>query len=206
MAGDGSELVLCVPAGFVDAAFPDPYTVRRPEDSDLVWSLCAQSFYRPRADAEHNESHKQLIPYAIIQDQYYDNLYLSYIRWGSERRLAGKLSAGIGGHLNQRDGASSGPDGIWAGLVREIAEELGADIPAITVAELVGFLNDRSDSVGRVHFGLVYRIKCRMFPPPVDGELRNWAWMTGDMLRTYDGPVENWTRILIDAGVIHDTR
>ena len=58
--------------------------------------------FMPRAEAEVDATHKQLIPYVMMASQ---GKYLSYVRGkqGGEKRLVGNRSIGIGGHINPAD-------------------------------------------------------------------------------------------------------
>ena len=60
------------------------------------------NFFLPRAAAEHDPAHKQIIPYAIIAHR---DRVLYYVRGkkAGEQRLVAKGSIGIGGHMNDSD-------------------------------------------------------------------------------------------------------
>src|SRR5947207_1946408 len=60
------------------------------------------SFFLPRAQAETDPSHKQIIPYALIA---HGDTVLHYVRGkkAGEQRLVAKGSIGIGGHMNDTD-------------------------------------------------------------------------------------------------------
>lgn len=100
-----------------------------------------------RSIAEHDSSLKQIIPYCVVSNERGE--VFVYERKGSESRLHGFYSLGIGGHINDGDGERSGTvyslnnkDGnstttgtdlgshgslitiIFSGAMREIAEEL----------------------------------------------------------------------------------
>jgi len=57
------------------------------------------NFFLPRAQAETDPSHKQIIPYALIA---HGDTVLHYVRGkkAGEQRLVAKGSIGIGGHMN----------------------------------------------------------------------------------------------------------
>src|SRR3989442_14271796 len=58
------------------------------------------NFFLPRAAAEHDPTHKQIIPYVIIANH---DRVLHYVRGkkAGEQRLVAKGSIGIGGTLNE---------------------------------------------------------------------------------------------------------
>src|SRR3984893_6874010 len=57
------------------------------------------NFFLPRAQAERDPTHKQIIPYALLA---FDDTVLYYVRGqkAGEQRLVAKGSIGIGGHMN----------------------------------------------------------------------------------------------------------
>ena len=118
-----------------------------------------QGFFVERRAAEENSSWKQVIPYVVVKRA--DSiLLLERKKIEGEVRLHGKLSIGVGGHINPEDAqASVGESGalthspIDNGSRREIAEEL--HVSGRTQLARVGVLNDDSNPVGAVHVGLV---------------------------------------------------
>ena len=111
-----------------------------------------QSHFMPRALAEEDPSFKQLIPYVVLK--YRDQLF-HYTRGKGmgEKRLHGRRSVGIGGHINPVD-RMDGKNLYRQGLAREVSEEV---IIATTRREsYLGFINDDSTPVGQVHLGIVH--------------------------------------------------
>jgi predicted NUDIX family phosphoesterase len=140
--------------------------------AELETAVARDGFFVERTYAERTPSLKQVIPYSIIVC---DGRVLLFQRLatGGEKRLHGKLSIGIGGHINPQDldepqgslhassskqgsskhGQSSARSPIAAGTNREIAEEL--DVRGTFEVRCVGLLNDDSNPVGAVHVGVV---------------------------------------------------
>src|SRR5438874_5208934 len=60
------------------------------------------NFFLPRAKAETDPTHKQIVPYALIA---HGKKVLYYVRGkkAGEKRLVTKGSIGIGGHMNDND-------------------------------------------------------------------------------------------------------
>jgi predicted NUDIX family phosphoesterase len=119
----------------------------------LRTAVAREGRYLDRPIAEDDPTHKQLIPYVVVRDG--DRIFLmERTDAGGDRRLHGKASIGVGGHLNPVD---EGEDALMAGLRREWAEELVADwSPEF---RLVGLLNDDSNPVGAVHLGVVFAVE-----------------------------------------------
>ena len=113
-----------------------------------------QAFIR-RGEAEDNPAFKQLIPYQLFCFQ---ERFFVYRRGGGvgEGRLAGRLSVGIGGHINREDagGAHLSAAAYQAALMRERVEEL-VNVEGV-VDRFVGWINDDASAVGRVHLGAVH--------------------------------------------------
>jgi len=107
---------------------------------------------------EEDPSFKQIIAYAIISNK--ESFYLFKRTSGqTEKRLHNKFSLGVGGHMNPNDSMESKEQYLIDELKRELYEEVkllnGCLIEDI---EFIGFINDDSISVGRVHIGFLYNI------------------------------------------------
>ena len=107
---------------------------------------------RPRRELEIDSSWKQSIPYAIAIYRSPDGerhlFWMDRLAGGSDRRLHGRASFGVGGHIGAEDG------GILAALEREWIEEVTT--PVMPCFTPLGLLNDDGDEVGRVHLGIVF--------------------------------------------------
>jgi predicted NUDIX family phosphoesterase len=108
--------------------------------------------FRPRSEVETDPAFKQLIPYIVLAC---GDLLFHYRRGsaGTEKRLAARRSVGIGGHISEAD-AAGGTDPYRTGMMRELAEEV--DLGCGFRERCVGFINDESTPVGRVHLGVVH--------------------------------------------------
>lgn len=107
--------------------------------------------YLDREAAEEDPTYKQIIPYCVFYSD--DEQVLTYTRGksGGESRLHSQIAVGIGGHINPCDCS------YLEAVKREIKEEIG--IENADVSDLIGFLNDDSTEVGKVHFGLVHLVE-----------------------------------------------
>ena len=111
-----------------------------------------------KSDAEKNELFLQPISYTVVYCPA-DGTILVYTRSSDpanyeEDRLMGLVSIGVGGHYELNDLWSSDP--IRANLCRELKEEIHLTIPVDEKnIHLIGMIMDRSNEVGRVHFGLL---------------------------------------------------
>jgi predicted NUDIX family phosphoesterase len=137
---------LSFPHGFVAAAGD------RAGAADRIARIRTHGFFVERRAAEQNSSWKQVIPYVVVR-RGESILLLERKKKGGEARLHGKLSIGVGGHVNPVDGESERGDVLLGGLRRELDEELA--VRGRLELRAAGFLNDDSTDVGAVHFGLV---------------------------------------------------
>lgn len=117
--------------------------------------------YLPRAAAETDKAHKQLIPYIAVMCE---DEVLVYERGeaGGEERLHSQLSIGIGGHVNTDDDPSDPFFTFSKGALREIREEIGIEVTHTEFQKSIyGLVNDSESHVGAVHLGVacVIRVK-----------------------------------------------
>ncbi len=116
----------------------------------------------PRGPAEQDPAWKQLIPYCIVTSG--AQVFVVERRSAqSEQRLHGRLSIGIGGHIEPQDDTETPL--FQTALRRELGEELFIPQLESFSLEFLGLLNDDTTDVGKVHAGLVYRLEI-----PASGE------------------------------------
>ncbi len=151
-------------------------------------------FFKPRDEVENDPSFQQIIPYVVFRHR--DRYLLTHrLRASSEKRLRKQYSLGVGGHINPGD--LEGGDPILDGLKREWAEEVVYD--GRFEARLLGFLNEDSSPVSKVHLGVVFL---------VDGDtaeikIRETDKLAGELLtleemRMYYLSMESWSQIVYD--------
>ena len=178
------EKVLCVTREWADEVV---YCEIGP--SHKLDSLLNQKTYRNRKTpnddepcAEDDDRFKQIIPYTVVVNK--DGQILAYNRGskGGEKRLKDRWAIGFGGHSNDQDTT------FQTGIIREIREELsGLDVDVLAWAHPddgddrglihgpIGFLNDNSNPVGRVHLGVVYVLRVDEVTPKENLEY-SWIW------------------------------
>ncbi len=153
----------------------------------------AEHEYLPRAEAEERPDFKQIIPYVILRQG--DKIFVTRrLNKGGEARLHGKISIGLGGHINPVDEQG---DMLMKGLWREIHEEVSLD----RFGELVscGFINDDSNSVGSVHLGACFTLKVEGDVFVKETEKLEGLWMTLDELKDNYEYMETWTQIALEV-------
>ena len=156
------------------------------------------NFFLPRAKAEQDPAHKQIIPYAILVC---GDRVLHYVRGkkAGEQRLVAKGSIGIGGHMNDEDESLFAWDeqAYRAGVEREVNEEV--EISSPFEDRIVALLNDDTTEVGRVHLGIVHVF--RLAEPKVqkrEAMITNLQFLGKADLQQRRENLESWSQICVD--------
>jgi predicted NUDIX family phosphoesterase len=166
------------------------------EDTDALIDAALHNYcFMARDAAETDARWKQIIPYVYAR---YNGAFLLLERLAaqSETRLHGKLSLGIGGHINPVD-IEAGENVILAGLRRELAEEVllqSANAPVFK-----GIISDESTEVGRVHVGFVYALTCgsAFFEVRETDKMRG-EWAPVDTIAARYAALESWSQMVFD--------
>lgn len=170
------ENVLCVPTEQMRLAF----------DLSLgSWQISVEELNRlpqcfeKRALLEQDYSYKQLIAYALVFND--KGKVLTYQRCGSEKRLKGIWSAGIGGHVTDEDRQITPYNTLLQGLKREFSEEIGLELQDGDV-ELLGMINEEETEVGHCHTGVVFRVNVASEQMRFDKEIGLPQWKNPEEL------------------------
>lgn len=155
------------------------------------------NFFIPRAPAENDPSHKQIIPYSIF---HHAGRYLIYTRGGKsgEKRLVAKRSLGIGGHINPHDEREDtlARTTYLNGVEREMDEELR--IAGSHTQQVIGLINDDSNEVGQVHLGVVHLFDLES-DDVVSNEdaIQDIEFLSLDELDAIKDRLETWSQICL---------
>ncbi len=109
--------------------------------------------FLPRAEVEDDDRWQQVIPHLVVRSGQ-SVLAMRRLGRGSERRLRGQVTLGVGGHINAEDGPLE--VAFLRGCLREWAEEVVSPAPA--TGRLVGLIKDGAGEVGRVHLGVLVMV------------------------------------------------
>lgn len=170
------------------------------DNSQSFESIIKQNYaFMERNRAENNPDYKQPIAYITTINQDLKSFF-AYQRAKlddhyKERRLQGKFSIGIGGHIEQQDSLDNP---ILASLNREIIEELGSY--KFSSPKLLGYINDDSNDVGKVHFGLHYVVYTNnQLIIPRSKEIIAGGFYTLDQITSLldKTDMETWSRICL---------
>ncbi len=190
---NAEEKILCLPrTALPQQWFKSQNTALKLDWKDLLTILEPhQPVFLKRSQAEIDNSFKQFIPYIIVCTA--NQLIAAYPRHGNEKRLHGRWSAGIGGHINAQDAVkSSWKDIISTGMKREIQEEL----PGLQgEPQLLGIINEEQTHVGKVHLGLVFVLISNSIPTQVSPELSGLQWLNRPQLKLLS--LELWSQLAL---------
>lgn len=178
------------------------------DQHDYISLILKDHAYHLRGDElESNHELQQVIPYVWVINSRTKQVFM-YKRVPNEtdkkskefleQRYLGKLSGGVGGHID-KDTEQGQKDPLTAAMMREIDEEVEI-IGTKRKPRFIGYINDDSDDIGKVHFGLVALLE-------VEGEVKPRANQGLDEARFYTPAevesmfndaqlkIENWTRL-----------
>ena len=203
---DIEERVICfkkdaVGKKLAEGVFPDTH----------IWNpILSNAVSMSRNVAEQDRNYKQLVVYVLVKS---NNSYLVYDRTqkSAETRLWDKFSLGIGGHVNVKDDKElalfcSSEKEALAKLANDAKRELGEEIiididfdksePRFTHC----FVNDDSDEVGTLHFGLIWLLKVEK-KAVVRGRkgLAKLEFCDIDTIQTKRSQYESWSQMIIDS-------
>jgi len=169
------------------------------ENSEVLKKIVQKGLFLRRSESEEDPSFKQIISYAIIS--YKDSFYLFRRTSGqTEKRLHNKFSLGVGGHMNPRDSVKPKEQYLTDELKRELFEEVkllnGCFLEDI---EFIGFINDDTIPVGRVHIGLLYNIHVSNKEVYINETDKMTAeWIDKSSLAEFYEGMETWSKIAYD--------
>ena len=145
----------------------------------------------------------QILPYITIMDL--DGNYLTYSRNGTETRLHGSRSIGIGGHIDITDMydteynlVNSILETIAQSTFRELQEEVDISA-AIDINLLDHIIVDTTNSVGKVHVGLSTTLIVERNTIQPQEELHDPQWLSVEELKANIDEYENWSKLIIEG-------
>lgn len=157
--------------------------------------------YKERTDElESDSTLKQIIPYVWIVNPLEKKVFAYRRASGkenyNEKKLMNKWSCGVGGHIDRED-LEKRDEVIMKAMMRELKEEVYME--EYPVPRVVGYLNDDSNDVGRVHFGVVAVAEVKGNVGKADSEMAYGRFYSVEELESvFSDPnkdVETWTRL-----------
>lgn len=195
-----TETLVCLTARHVDAlSLAEGFSVLK---ANVFGQLLAvdELWLGPRASLETDETYRQLVSYVVFRHGYSVLVYRRAPK-GGETRLHGRLSVGVGGHVNVTDVTSSnGTVDLLATLRRACAREVAEEISCGTIEKLetVGIIKESVNAVSRVHLGVV--VECWLATPevhPLDPGLVDVHFVPVVELRGLCEQMETWSSALV---------
>ena len=187
------ENIFVVPTATLRPYLTDRGLIRGKE-AELFAVIEKEHLFIPRPEAEKDPSYKQIIPYITLCRN--DEVFCTRrTNKGGETRLHGRLSLGIGGHINTLDDMDSG-DIFRRGLQRELEEEVflsgGGDLIPI------GVINDDTNEVGSVHLGFFFTMEVEDASVRETEKLEG-LWLKRSELAENTENMETWSQIACEA-------
>jgi predicted NUDIX family phosphoesterase len=197
------EQILCFKSEILRA-----YPAKTFYDESLWNQILAHLEPKARSVAEHDYNTKQLVVYVLIN---HGETFLSYQRTPktTETRLKALHSIGIGGHVNVDDQIQptlfGAQEAAWKDFVlkavrREVSEEVQIEGAIAQEPRLICFVNDDSNDVGKVHFGMVFLMKLGKPSVAIRGErgIGKLSFRTLPELISMRDTLETWSQLLVD--------
>ena len=150
--------------------------------------------YMPRPEAEKDPDYKQPIPYIVIRRG--ARVFMTRrLSKGTETRLHGLASLGIGGHINPCDDTPAEKP-FLAGLYRELDEEVYMEDKSGDMT-LMGVINNDSTDVGTVHVGFFYLLDTKGDVSIRETEKLTGEWVEISKLNELAPEMEGWSQIIV---------
>lgn len=162
-----------------------------------------------RRDCETDPSFKQIIPYMVLTYAGRGGTDIAIYQrtpMSGEKRLHGKWSLGVGGHISEHDANLTDlPTGVFReGWRRELREELRMDTQFDATIE--GMIYDPSTAVGSVHLGILLNVRLQL-PAiyPANEEISRLHFVTAETaIAGKNGPLEfddfeEWSKIVLGS-------
>jgi predicted NUDIX family phosphoesterase len=150
-----------------------------------------------RESAETDRRYKQIIPYAVVRRNA-EVFLLTRLSKTTESRLHGKLSLGIGGHINPDSAADA--DIIMHALMREIEEEV--HISSVNSLRFCGIIHDTSSDVSHFHLGFLYILDIDGDAQVLETEKMSGAWVPAARLPSLFDRMETWSQVIVQSGIL----
>lgn len=154
-----------------------------PFKSTLLSRIMVSVKSASRSMLECDMERRQVIPYIVLRKS---GKIFTYKRAGSEKRLTGLWSCGVGGHW--RDG-----ENLHDAICRELEEE--TDLTMYNELHPYGFVHSNETEVDSVHFGLVFIVDIEQ-PLRMKTECSEQKWRHPRAIDNLD-EFENWARHII---------
>ena len=188
------QMIAVIPAELVD--FVGCVSAYRHSEVFDAISIAAE--FKRRGDVEEDPTWLQLIPYTYIYNRRGELFTYRRRPTSGEVRLHGKVSIGVGGHLENDGDFATMASRIRAAAYRELQEELKFFPPLSTRDEVFNVFLLRLDNtpVDKVHLGIAMSLAYSGSVEPNDDEVEVVGWLKPDAILEQP-EVEGWTKSLL---------
>ena len=162
-----------------------------------IFNALSEYEVKRRGDMEEDPTFKQLISYCLLENQKGEILVYERLSGGGEERLHGQSSIGVGGHMNDVVGADSINEVLRVNAQRELEEEVGLASEDSQNMEYIGFINDDTNEVGKVHMGVVFKITVHTSDVEAkETDTLRIKWVEKGSIESYDD-FETWSALIL---------
>ncbi|MEQ6029656.1 NUDIX domain-containing protein [Staphylococcus saccharolyticus] len=162
-----------------------------------IFNALSEYEVKRRGDMEEDPSFKQLISYCLLENEKGEILIYERLSGGGEERLHGQSSVGVGGHMNNVVGADSINEVLRVNAQRELEEEVGLCQEDSQNMEYLGFINDDTNEVGKVHMGIVFKITVHSNDVEAkETDTLKIRWVEKCSIESYDD-FETWSALIL---------
>ncbi len=194
------KIILAVPAEGLPPVLQRTSFVPMTEDQVLTTLYRAGPWLGPRSQLEEMPTFRQVIPYVALKC---GDKWVRYTRTpaGGEKRLHGRVSIGLGGHIDLSDVVMTGDSvdlvqTLTGAAQREVEEELGGVNPVSQ--RWTGLLVDNDNAVGRVHIGVVAVWEVTSVPHGSNEDaIGDTGLATLQELKADERRLETWSSLLV---------
>ena len=174
-------------------------------DDITINSILSTRYPKLRKEAETDESIRQLVVYITVYNEKKE--ILVYPRTGSEDRLHGLYSLGIGGHVDVTDGNYSDAhmnlyydSCITDTIMREVKEEIAIDTEPSNYF-FGGIIKLSKTFVDIVHIGFHFLLPVIDFEFEETDEIGSVKFVPREELNNMN--MEEWSKAVIQSGVLN---
>ena len=162
-----------------------------------IFNALSEYEVKRRGDMEEDPTFKQLISYCLLENEKGEILVYERLSGGGEERLHGQSSIGVGGHMNDVVGADSINEVLRVDVQRELEEEVGLASEDSQNMEYIGFINDDTNEVGKVHMGVVFKITVHTSDVEAkETDTLRIKWVEKGSIESYDD-FETWSALIL---------
>ncbi len=165
-------------------------------EKDFFETIIENYEYKERTDMEQDPNYKQVVSYVWLINPENKKVFL-YQRStsGYEKRLHNNYSGGIGGHID-KDTEEKSENPIEKAMLRELNEEL--IMQNYPIPEIIGWISNDSNSVGKVHLGAVAIAETLEDAKPAEDMNEGRFFSVEEIEKIFsdkENTIEEWTKI-----------